>query len=251
MYCAMAVMAKVPRSGAVKTRLAPPLATAEAVALSGAFLCDMTANIALAGGMAPIAGYVAYAPAGAEAGFAGMLAPDTRLVLADGTGPMPAGVMGIGRSLLHATRALLAKAADSVCLVNADSPTLPTAILVEAATALLRPGPRLVLGPAEDGGYYLIGLKTPEPHLFADIAWSTSAVAEQTRARAAELGLEVVLLPSWYDVDDPPALARLLGELVGGDRRQGLAPFSAPATSALLARLDLAGRPGLEAAMPA
>jgi len=251
MHCAMAVMAKVPRSGAVKTRLVPPLTAAEATALSGAFLCDMTANIALAGGMAPIAGYVAYAPAGAEAGFAGILAPNTGLVLADGAGPMSAGVRGIGRSLLHATRALLATGADSVCLVNADSPTLPTAILVEAATTLLRSGPRLVLGPAEDGGYYLIGLKAAEPHLFADIAWSTSAVADQTRERAAELGLEVVLLPAWYDVDDPAALARLLGELVGGGRPPGPAPFSAPATAAVLAGLELAGRPGLEAAVPA
>ena len=102
MRCAMAVMAKVPRAGAVKTRLVPPLTAVEAVALSGTFLGDITANIAQAGVMAPIAGYVAYAPAGAEAGFAGLLAPGTGLVLADGmlTDGAESAVSGIGRSLL-------------------------------------------------------------------------------------------------------------------------------------------------------
>ncbi len=246
MRCAMAVMAKAPRPGAVKTRLVPPLTGAEAAALSGAFLGDVTANIALAGRSAPIAGYVAYAPAGADAGFAGMLAPGTQLVLADGAGPMPPGVEGIGRSLLHAARTLLASGAAAVCMVNADSPTLPTGFLIEAASALLRPGPRLVLGPAEDGGYYLIGLKAAHARLFADIAWSTPEVARQTLARAAELGLEVALLPPWYDVDDPASLARVLDELAAPDGRAPRA-FAAAATAALLARLDLAGRPGLAA----
>jgi uncharacterized protein len=249
MRCAMAVMAKVPRAGAVKTRLVPPLTAVEAVALSGTFLGDITANIAQAGVMAPIAGYVAYAPAGAEAGFAGLLAPGTGLVLADGmlTDGAEAAVSGIGRSLLHATRALLATGADCVCLVNGDSPTLPTAFLVEAAVALLRPGARMVLGPAEDGGYYLIGLQAPLSRLFADITWSTSVVAEQTVARARELGLEVVMLPPWYDVDDTDTLARLRRELAGGASATEVVPFGAPATSALLARLDLAERPGLAA----
>ena len=80
----------------------------------------------------------------------------------------------------------------AVCLLNSDSPTLPTALLVRAARALLAPGERVVLGPAEDGGYYLLGMKQPHAHLFADIAWSTDSVAAATRARAAALGLEVV-----------------------------------------------------------
>lgn len=246
MPCAMAVMAKVPRAGAVKTRLVPPLTAAEAEALSGTFLADITANIVQAGTVAPISGYVAYAPAGAEAGFAGLLAPGTRLVLADGAPQTEAAVSGIGRSLLHATRALLATGAEGVCLVNADSPNLPTAFLVEAADAVLRPGTRVVLGPAEDGGYYLIGLQAPVPRLFADISWSTPVVAAQTVARAQELGLEVVMLPPWYDVDDAASLARLQGELAARTGAAGGAvPFGAPATSALLARLEFAERPRL------
>jgi rSAM/selenodomain-associated transferase 1 len=247
----MAVMAKVPRSGAVKTRLVPPLTGAEAKSLSEAFLSDMTANIALASRTAPIAGYVAYAPAGAEAEFAGILAPGTGLVLADGSGPMPAGVDGLGRCLLHATRALLATGAASVCLVNADSPTLPTSFLVEAATALLRPGERVVLGPAEDGGYYLIGLKAPHARLFADVAWSTPAVSGQTRAQATALGLDTMVLPTWYDVDDPATLTRLAREFAEAGAGPEQAPSIAPATAALLARLQLAGRPVLDAGVPA
>ena len=73
-----------------------------------------------------------------------------------------------------------------------------------------------MLGPADDGGYYLLGMKQPHPHLFADIAWSTGGVAAATRARAAALGLDVVTLPTWYDVDDAASLDRLVA---GADRR--------------------------------
>jgi uncharacterized protein len=98
-------------------------------------------------------------------------------------------------------------------VLNSDSPTLPTAFLVEAAEALARPGDRAVLGPSSDGGYYLLGLKTSHRRLFEDIAWSTERVAEQTLQRAAEIGLEVYRLPAWYDVDDVGSLRRLQSEL--------------------------------------
>jgi glycosyltransferase A (GT-A) superfamily protein (DUF2064 family) len=100
-----------------------------------------------------------------------------------------------------------------MCLLNSDSPTLPVAYLVAAATALAVPGDRVVLGPSTDGGYYLIGLKQPHQRLFEDIDWSTERVAAQTLARANQLGLEVHQLPSWYDVDDAEALRVLGGEL--------------------------------------
>ena len=94
-------------------------------------------------------------------------------------------------------------------MLNSDSPTLPTALLVEAADALARPGERAVLGPSSDGGYYLLGIKTAHRRLFEDIAWSTERVAEQTRERAHEIKLDVHLLPVWYDVDDVEGLRRL------------------------------------------
>ena len=91
--CAIGVMAKAPRPGFSKTRLCPPLRPDQAARLSAAFLRDITENIALAARDAPIAGYIAYAPAGAEASFEGHLAPGTRLLLADGSPPMPPGVL--------------------------------------------------------------------------------------------------------------------------------------------------------------
>ena len=175
-------MAKAPQPGRAKTRLCPPLQPAQAAELSAAFLRDITENIALAARSAPIHGCIAYAPAGAEAWFAGHLAEGTGLVLADGSPPMPPDVQGFGRCLLHAAQALFATGFGAVCLLNSDSPTLPTALLVRAARALLAPGERIVLGPADDGGYYLFGMQQPHAHLFADIAWSTSDVAAATRA---------------------------------------------------------------------
>jgi hypothetical protein len=106
----------------------------------------------------------------------------------------------------------------------------------------LAPGERVVLGPAEDGGYYLIGMQQPHAHLFADIAWSTNEVAATTRARAISLGLEVITLPIWYDVDDAAALTRLVAEFTGGAPPGGLQPYAAPATRECIGRAGLVGR---------
>jgi uncharacterized protein len=246
--CAIAVMAKAPRPGRVKTRLQPALSPEAAMALSAAFLRDITENIRLAAREAAIDPWIAYAPAGLEMLFNGMLATGTRLVLADGEIDAPDGVAGFGRSLLHATRALFARRYDAVCLLNADSPTLPTATLVRAAQVLAVPGDRVVLGPAEDGGYYIIGMKAEHAELFSDITWSTASVAAQTRDRAASLGLPLVELETWYDVDDNTALQRLLAELSGAPPNAGEAlPYRAPATADCLRRLGLADRLGAAA----
>ena len=98
-------------------------------------------------------------------------------------------------------------------MLNSDSPTLPTALLVETAEVLAQPGERAVLGPSNDGGYYLLGLKTAHQRMFEDIAWSTERVAEQTLERAREIKLEIHMLPVWYDVDDADGLRRLSVEL--------------------------------------
>jgi uncharacterized protein len=225
--CAIGVMAKAPRPGFSKTRLCPPLQLDQAAALSAAFLRDITENIALAAREAAITGYIAYAPAGTAALFDRHLASGTGLLLADGSPLMPPAVQGFGRSLLHAVLAMLARGHRSAVVLNSDSPTLPTALLVRTAQALATPGERIVLGPADDGGYYLLGMKAAHAHLFANIAWSTDSVAETTRCRAAELGLEVVELPSWYDVDDHEALNRLVAETSG---------YAAPFTAQALAR---------------
>jgi hypothetical protein len=223
--CAIAIMAKAPRDGEVKTRLVPPLSETDAALLGGCFIQDIAGNILAAAQAATIDGYVAYSPPGSEELFA-TLVPD-RIQL------LPPRRIGLGEALFDAAEDLLAAGYGSVCLVNADSPTLPTAVLVEAARLLAMPGDRLVLGPAADGGYYLIGLKYPHRRLFADIAWSTGRVFRQTLDRAIEIGLNSATLPGWYDVDDAASLRQLVDELHKSDP----AGYAAPHTAAFLRRL--------------
>ena len=119
-----------------------------------------------------------------------------------------------GRCLLMALEAQFSEGRRAACVLNSDSPTLPSSILADAARRLEQAGDRVVLGPSSDGGYYLLGCKAIHRRLFEDIAWSTDVVARQTLERAAEIGVEVQLLPEWYDVDDAAALRILVGEVL-------------------------------------
>src|SRR5262249_23664202 len=116
---------------------------------------------------------------------------------------------------------------------NGDSPTLPTERLVQAARHLEEPGDRVVLGPAADGGYYLIGLRGLHQRLFEDIDWSTERVYRQTIMRAGEIGLPVTELGEWYDVGGEDSLTRLASELLwapdAGGSRNGVSPPPKPA----------------------
>jgi glycosyltransferase A (GT-A) superfamily protein (DUF2064 family) len=96
-------------------------------------------------------------------------------------------------------------------LIGSDIPTLPMAH-VNRAFALLGEHD-LVLGPSDDGGYYLIGTHRPHPRLLREVTMSTPTVLRDTLAIAAELGLRAALLPGWYDVDTLADLARLRAEL--------------------------------------
>jgi hypothetical protein len=221
--CAIAVMAKAPRVGDVKTRLVPPLTPSEAAALGGCFISDIADNILAAAQEAPIRGCVAFSPPGSESSF--------RALVPEGIGLLPSRRAGLGPSLADAAADLLAAGYDAACLVNADSPTLPTAFLVGAARALAVPGDRVILGPAEDGGYYCIGLKRLHQRLFEDIDWSTERVLAQTLERAREIGADAVTLPAWYDVDDAASLRRLAAELLDGANGIG---YGAPHTAAFL-----------------
>jgi uncharacterized protein len=231
--CAIGVMAKAPQAGLSKTRLCPPLRSEEAAALSAAFLRDTTETISFAARSAAISPYAAYAPRGADALLGGCLAHGTTLLLADGGPIVKDGVNGFGRSLLHAIESMLAQGHVAACVLSSDSPTLPARLLIQAAELLLAPGDRAVLGPADDGGYYLLGLKTPHAAMFADIAWSTGSVADATRARARSLGLELLELEPWYDVDDAQSLQVLLRDTSGD---------AAPQTRATIDRLGLRKR---------
>ena len=238
MSTGIAVMAKAPRAGQCKTRLQPLLSPLQSAALSAAFLSDITGNLAFAAQSAPIVPYVAYAPAGTEALFDGLLAPGTRLLLADGSRPAPPGVEKFGRCLLHALQAMLAEGHDAAIVLNADSPTLPTHVLLSAHALLAESGDRAVIGAAEDGGYYLLGVKKPHAALLRDIDWSTHLVAGQTRDRARAARIALCELETWYDVDDPQALARLVAELSAPGAKLGGA-YPAPHTAACLATMGV------------
>lgn len=233
---AIAVIAKAPRPGHVKTRLQGLLRPEEAAALGAAFLHDTLENLTEAARHAPIVPYIAYAPAGQEARFDVIRPAGTELVLADGAEGDAPGVEGFGRVLLHTTRALLARGHAAACVLGADSPTLPTAELVSAATLLLA-GADAVFGPADDGGYYLLGLREPHPAPFAHIAWSTESAADDTRARLTQAGLRTSELATWYDVDDPAALTRLLGDLGASGPA-----YAAPRTAEVAHALRLSSR---------
>jgi uncharacterized protein len=207
--CGIAFMAKASMPGRAKTRLVPPLTFDEAAALNTAFLQDVADNVLLAARLsapqAGIVGYAAYGPPGSEDFF--------HRTLPAAIGLIGAWLPNFGDCLLHTIGEIFARGHGSAVVLNADSPTLPTALLIETAEALARPGDRAVLGPSSDGGYYLLGLKAAHRHMFEDIAWSTERVAEQTLERAREINLEVQRLPVWYDVDDFDGLRRLHAEL--------------------------------------
>lgn len=240
--CAIAIMAKAPSAGRVKTRLSPLLSPQEARDLGSCFLSDMTANLALAARQAPLDCYIAFAPAGCEAAFDSIVAPGTAFVLADGSRAAPPDVAGFGLCLLQAACALFERGYGAVGLLNSDSPTLPTSLLLEAAHHLLVPCDRVVLGPSFDGGYYLLGMRYPHAELFGAIDWSTEHVAEQTRQRAHERRLDVIELERWYDVDDAPALQRLVSDLASGPMRYPALAYPAPVTRTFLERNALADR---------
>jgi uncharacterized protein len=202
-------MAKAPRPGKVKTRLSPPLTSEQAAALNICFLRDTTENIQHVTEAGSSAGIVVYTPVGDEAAFDGLLPTAFRLLGQRGD--------GFGERLLHACEDLFACGFSAVCLIDSDSPTLPQEALSQAVSSLGRPGDRVVLGGSDDGGYYLIGMNRLHPRLFEQIDWSTERVFQQTLERASEIGLDVELLPAWYDIDDGATLERLRRELLGGE----------------------------------
>ena len=238
-------MAKASKPGRTKTRLSVVVGGDEAARLNTAFLEDIAANLvgvcgstSIAGhasiaGYPSIAGYMAFGPPGEERFFD---------FLPSGIALFVAWQPTFGETLKAAIRHLLASGHSAACVLNADSPTLPPAILVEAARWLAEPGDTIVLGPSNDGGYYLLGMKRMHEHLFEDIAWSTEHVTGQTLERARDIGLSVRLLPEWYDVDDAKSFEILRRELFE-DRpfgASGLTPAPARSTRAALAELDAA-----------
>ena len=239
--CALAVMTKAPQAGRVKTRLVPPLTPEEAAELNKCFLRDTVAAISSACSRRPVGdekkmdfkpesrashseaataacGIAVYTPVGAESAYTDILPADFSLLPQRGD--------KFGERLYFAVEDLFKCGFDSVCLIDSDSPTVPAENFQQAVELLRMSEDCVVLGPSDDGGYYLIGVKKPHRHLFEQIDWSTERVLNQTMQRATEIGIEVKLLPTGYDVDDDASLRRLCNELLTDTTPADIAPYT-------------------------
>ncbi|HSP44543.1 MAG TPA: TIGR04282 family arsenosugar biosynthesis glycosyltransferase [Chthoniobacterales bacterium] len=226
--CALAVMTKAPQAGRVKTRLTPPLSPEEAASLNTCFLRDTAMAIAQTTRGGSAQGVAVYTPVGAEAAYAEILPNEFILVPQRGD--------AFGERLSAATQDLLRLGFESLCLIDSDSPTVPEKAFAQAVEFLSRGEDSIVLGPSDDGGYYLIGLKKLHGQLFEGIDWSTQRVLEQTIDAAREIEVPVHFLPAWFDVDDRATLSRLCQELFGSNGSAGDG-FAAPATRGFLSEL--------------
>jgi uncharacterized protein len=233
--CALGVMTKAPEAGRVKTRLVPPLTAEEAAELNKCFLRDTAATISLCctgsrrpntGTASPAAGVhsptrrcravAVYTPVGCESAYIDILPAGFSLLPQRGD--------KFGERLYLAVEDLFKCGFDSVCLIDSDSPTVSPKNFADAVELLSTSEDRVVLGPSDDGGYYLIGLKKPHRELFEQIDWSTELVLTQTMQRATKNGLEIKLLPTEYDVDDVGSLRRLCNDLLRGHGDDTVAP---------------------------
>lgn len=206
---AIGIMCKTPAPGRSKTRLSPPLRPEECAGISACFIRDLSRTIGQLAqdgqGPGDVVGCAVYTPVGSETQLLSLL-PEGFVLLPQVEGDF-------GERLFHGVDGLL-QTHDGVLLVNSDSPTLPPEIL-RAAVEAVQAGDNVVLSPAIDGGYTLIGLSRPHRRLFEQIEWSTATVFQRTLDRAAEIGLPVVTVPGWYDVDEAADLRRLEDELWG------------------------------------
>lgn len=210
------VFAKAPAPGGVKTRLSPPFSPEQAAALYRAFAADSwSAAVGTAGAEA----VVAYEPHPDW--------PDPSWLASPAPEWFPQEGAGLGRRLAAATGKAFVDGAGRVVVIGTDCPHLASSRIEEAFSRLA--AAPVVLGPAKDGGYYLIGLRGPNPTLFDDIPWSGPGVLEATLARAAELRAGVHLLDPLEDVDDAGSLVRVMTLVHGA--------ALAPRTQAAVAQL--------------
>jgi rSAM/selenodomain-associated transferase 1 len=219
MDASLLVFAKVPRPGAVKTRLTPALTPEEAARVYTAFLRDTLRQVVQ------------------------LEVDDMRLYLApplpdDEIDDVPAAVSvheqtgdGMGARMHRALRETLRDGADRAVLMGSDHPTLPSSFLRQAFRSL-EEARSLCVGPTEDGGFYLLGMSTVYPQLFDGMSYSHSEVFADTLTRAQQTDAEVTVLPEWYDVDTPQDLDRMQADLATG-------AVEAPNTRRIAGRLRL------------
>ena len=194
---ALVLFAKAPEPGQVKTRLSPPLTSVQAARLHEAFVIDLVRETQR---LPQTEQWIGCTPSATHPFFR-RLVRRYRMKSLTQTGST------LGERMASALTQLLDTGMEHIVLVGTDVPTLPTEIIAQAFRLLRRAD--LVLGPACDGGYYLIGVSKRLPPIFDNIAWGQPSVLETTLERVATLRLRCQLLPFWYDVDTTSAL-RLL-----------------------------------------
>lgn len=197
MHPVIIVMVKAPRAGEAKTRLSPPLSASDAASLAACFAQDTVINARRVWHDV----LIAFAPADGRATLEAMLPRDVHWLEQQGA--------DLGARLDMVAAQAVARGFSPLIILGADSPTLPASFIATALDALTNNEADIALGPTEDGGYYLVGLRHPVAGLFQDIAWSTPLAYAQTAANAARLHLRLFQLPTWYDVDTPADLMRL------------------------------------------
>ncbi|HWS99768.1 MAG TPA: TIGR04282 family arsenosugar biosynthesis glycosyltransferase [Pyrinomonadaceae bacterium] len=206
------VMVKAPLPGFVKTRLAPPLSAEDAASLAASFAQDAAATALCAAGDV----LVAYTPYGGRAILEPLLPPGLLWVEQQGA--------DLGERLRCVVRHARGSGFGPVIIIGTDSPTMPASFIETAREALTNGEAGVTLGPTADGGYYLVGVAAEHPDLFRDVAWSTSLAYRQTARNASRLGLRLLSLPQWYDVDTPRDLLRLREELFADEDARVRAP---------------------------
>jgi uncharacterized protein len=192
------IFAKEPVPGQVKTRLAPPFSPGEACRLYGAFLADVLEETAQIPGLECALAY--------DSPGTGKFFQD----LAPGVPRFPQEGRDLGERLVRAFAWGWGAGFQNVLIRGSDTPGLPGSRLLQARRGLASGQAQVVLGPSPDGGYYLVGLRNPQPQLFAGITWSSRAVLAETLSRARGLALKVHLLRCWQDIDDYAGLLAFL-----------------------------------------
>ncbi len=221
---ALIIMAKQPIVGSTKTRLTPYLTPVEAAQLYEALLRDTIALSGRLGDMADL--LIAFTPPDSVGYFREISPPEARLLPVEGRHIGECLEKGLGWSFDQGYRKALA--------FNSDGPSLPLAVLQQAITSLDEA--EVVIGPSQDGGYYLIGMKRLYGELFQGIRWSTDQVLNQTVAQAHALNLKTFFTQTWYDIDTADDLLYLQNEILS-NRAIGL-----EYTRTLLNQLELLKR---------
>jgi len=186
----LVVVAKAPRPGDVKTRLYPALTPMEATDLYHCFIIDRIKEISMLKGI-DLA--VSYTPEESKEYFARLTSNGFHLFAQRGN--------NLGERLNNIFVEKAAEGFDAVSIIDSDTPDLPRSFVQQSFKFLLSDRVDAVFGPCHDGGYYLVGMRTPHPELFQDIPWSTDSVLPITLKKAEKKRIKTKLLPQWNDLD--------------------------------------------------